>query len=36
MYSYGLQLTEEDKADLVKYLGNSISDSVNFIEKMVL
>lgn len=38
MYGFGmvvLQLTEGDKANLENYLGNFISDSVNFIEKMV-
>lgn len=38
MYGFGIvvrQLTEEDKASLENYLGNSVSDSVNFIEKMV-
>lgn len=38
MYGFGmvvLQLTEDDKANLGNYVGNPISDSVNFIEKMV-
>lgn len=38
MYGFGMvvrRLTEEDKANLGNYLGNSVSGSVNFIEKMV-
>lgn len=38
MYGFGMvvrQLTEEDKANLGNYLGDSASDSVNFIEKMI-
>ncbi len=38
MYGFGMvvrQLTEEDKANLGNYLGDSVSDSVNFIEKMI-
>ncbi len=38
MYGFGivvLQLTEEDKANLENYLGNSVSDSISYIEKMI-